>query len=209
MRKLTHIILKLMFVSLTITIVLGASRTSSSTSEKVSKAQAEASPQLREGVPAEERGLPAPALMVDEVRHQLVMIASYDVFDWLGGEVTPDGNVTLHGQVVKLITSSDAAIRVRKIDGVKSVANEIETLPPSPSDDRLRVAVFRAIYNFNSPLFNYAIRSVPPIHIIIKNGRATLKGVVARDMDSQLAYTAASSVPGLFEVTNELRVESK
>lgn len=88
------------------------------------------------------------------------------------------------------------------------MANEIETLPPSPSDDRLRVVVYRAIYNFNSPLFNYAIRSVPPIHII-KNGRATLKGVVARNMDSQLAYTAVSSVSGLFEVTNELRVESK
>lgn len=209
MRKLTPMILTWMFVSLTISMVLGAPGTSSSTSEKVSKAQTEKSPQLRKSVPAEERGLPAQALMVDEVRHQLVMIASYDVFDWLEGEATGDGNVTLHGQVVKPIISSDAVVRVRKIDGVKSVANEIETLPPSPSDDQLRVAVFRAIYNFNSPLFNYAIRSVPPIHIIIKNGRATPKGVVADVMDSQLAYTAASSVPGLFEVTNELRVESK
>jgi hyperosmotically inducible protein len=80
-------------------------------------------------------------------------------------------------------------------------------LPLSPDDDRLRAALYRAIYNFDSPLFRYAMRAVPPIHIVVKNGRATLKGVVASRNDSDLAYLAARGVPGLFGVSNELRVE--
>jgi hyperosmotically inducible periplasmic protein len=80
-------------------------------------------------------------------------------------------------------------------------------LPLSSSDDQLRIAIYRAIFNWDSPLFRYATHAVPPIHIIVKNGRATLKGVVASQSDSQLAYTAARGVPGLFEVNNQLQVE--
>ena len=144
-----------------------------------------------------------------EVRHELVTLPFYDVFDWLEGEVGPDGTVHLRGQVVRPTTRSDAESRVKDVRGVAGVVNEIEVLPLSPDDDRLRSALYSAIYRFDSPLFRYATRAVPPIHIIVRNGRATLKGVVASKNDSDLAYTAARAVPGLFEVTNELRVENE
>jgi hyperosmotically inducible protein len=148
------------------------------------------------------------AWIAEEVRHRLVMLPFYDVFDWLEGNVRPDGTVVLRGQVVRPTTKSGAEARVRDIESVTRVINKIEVLPVSPNDDRLRVALYRAIHNFDSPLFRYSIRAVPPIHIIVKNGRATLKGVVATEMDSQLAYMATRGVPDLFEVKNELRVES-
>ena len=144
-----------------------------------------------------------------KVRHELVTLPFYDVFDWLEGEVRADGTVVLRGQVVRPTVKSDAEARVRDIERVVRVVNEIEVLPVSPNDDRLRADLYRAIYNVDSPLFRYATRAVPPIHLIVKNGRATLKGVVATEMESQLAYTAARGVPGVFEVTNELRVESQ
>ncbi len=149
------------------------------------------------------------AALVREVRHELVTLPFHDVFDWLEGEVNPDGTVYLRGQVVRPTTRSDAEARVKDIKGVARVVNEIEVLPLSPDDDRLRSALYNAIYKFDSPLFRYATRAVPPIHIIVRNGRATLKGVVASRNDSDLAYAAARGVPGLFEVTNELRVESE
>ena len=149
------------------------------------------------------------ARLVSEVRHELVTLPWYDVFDWLEGEVRSDGTVILRGQSVRPTTKSEAEARVKDIEGVTRVVNEIEVLPVSPNDDRLRVALYRAIYNFNSPLFRYATQAVPPIHIIVRNGRATLKGVVATEQDRQLAYTAARGVPGVFEVTNELRVENE
>ena len=143
-----------------------------------------------------------------EVRHELVTLPFYDVFDWLEGAVRAEGTVHLRGQVVRPTTKSDAESRVREIKGVARVVNEIEVLPVSPEDDRLRGALYRAIYNFDSPLFRYATRAVPPIHIIVKNGRAVLKGVVATESERSLAYAAARGVPGLFEVTDELRAES-
>lgn len=149
------------------------------------------------------------AYLIKEVRHQLVMLPYYNLFDWLEGEVKPDGVVVLRGQVVRPTTKSDAETSVREIEGVTKVVNEIEVLPLSPNDDRLRHALYRAIFNFNSPLFRYALQAVPPIHIIVKNGRATLKGLVASEADRQLADTKARGVPGLFEVKNELRVEKR
>lgn len=148
------------------------------------------------------------ARLIEEIRSRLVTLPFYDVFDWLEGEVNADGTVvTLRGQVVRPTTRTGAENRVRDIEGVVRVNNEIETLPVSPNDDRLRVALYRAIYGFESPLFRYATRAVPPIHIIVSRGRAILKGVVATESDRTLAYTFARSVPGLFEVTNELQVE--
>ncbi|HET9479000.1 MAG TPA: BON domain-containing protein [Pyrinomonadaceae bacterium] len=146
--------------------------------------------------------------IVREVRHELVTLPYYGVFDWLEYEVN-DGTVVLRGQVVRPTTKSDAEGRVKEIDGVSRVVNEIEVLPLSSQDDRLRVALYRAIYNFNSPLFRYATQSVPSIHLVVKRGHATLKGVVANRADAQLAYTRARSVPGLFSVKNELIVEGE
>jgi hyperosmotically inducible periplasmic protein len=145
--------------------------------------------------------------LVKEIRHELITLPYYDVFDWLEGEARLDGTVVLRGQVVRATTKSEAEARVKNIEGVSKVVNEIEVLPLSSSDDQLRIAIYRAIFNWDSPLFRYATHAVPPIHIIVKNGRATLKGVVASQSDSQLAYTAARGVPGLFEVNNQLQVE--
>jgi hyperosmotically inducible periplasmic protein len=147
--------------------------------------------------------------LIKEIRHELVTLPYYDVFDWLEGEVKPDGTIVLRGEVVRPSTKSEAEKRVKSIEGVTKVVNEIEVLPVSPNDDRIRLAVYRAIFNWDSPLFRYAHRSVPPIHIIVKNGRVTLKGVVATEQEKQLAYMKASQVPGVFEVRNELRVEKE
>jgi hyperosmotically inducible protein len=141
------------------------------------------------------------------VRHELVTIPYYDVFDWLEAELLSDGQVVLRGEVVRPTTSDDAESRVRRIESVPGVINEIKVLPLSPRDNDLRVALYRAIYNWNSPLFRYAMRAVPPIHIVVENGHVTLKGAVASQFDSQLAYTAARQVPGTFEVRNELHVD--
>lgn len=149
------------------------------------------------------------ARVVREVRHELVTLPYYGVFDWLEYEVQNNGTVVLRGQVVRPTTKSDAEGRVKEIDGVTGVVNQIEVLPLSPSDDRARRALYRAIYNFNSPLFRYATQSVPPIHLIVKRGHATLKGVVASRSDAQIAYTRARGVPGLFSVRNELIVEGE
>lgn len=149
------------------------------------------------------------AHIVREVRHELVTLPYYGVFDWLEYEVQNDGTVILRGEVVRPTTKSDAAGRVKEIEGVRRVENDIEVLPLSPQDDRLRRALYRAIYSFNSPLFRYATQSVPPIHLIVKRGHATLKGVVANRADAQQAYIRARGVPGLFSVRNELIIESE
>jgi len=57
-------------------------------------------------------------------------------------------------------------------------------------------------------LSQHCLRAVPPIHVIVKNGNVTLEGVVARQMDRQIAEMQAKSVPGVFSVTNNLRVET-
>lgn len=147
--------------------------------------------------------------IVKEVRHELVTLPYYGVFDWLTYEVRPDGRVILRGQVVRPTTKSDAEGRVKEIEGVTGVENEIETLPLSPSDDRLRRALYRQIYGWNSPLFRYAHQAVPSIHLVVNRGHATLKGVVSNRGDANLAYIRARSVPGLFSVKNELVVEGE
>jgi len=141
------------------------------------------------------------------VRHELLMLPYYSVFDWLEGEVNPDGSVILRGEVVRPSLKSDAEFRVKRIESVTNVVNEIRVLPLSTMDDGLRIALYRAI--FYSSLARYSLGAVSPIHIIVRNGRATLKGVVGSEMDKQLAYMSARGVPGLFDVKNELMAEYK
>lgn len=143
-----------------------------------------------------------------EVRHELVMLPYYGVFDNLAYKVDPDGTVTLLGQVSQPTLKSDAENVVKRIEGVEKVVNNIEALPTSINDDRIRRAAYRAIYG-NSVLNPYQIRAVPPIHIIVKNGNITLEGVVARQMDKQIAGVQANRVPGAFSVTNNLAVEER
>jgi hyperosmotically inducible protein len=142
---------------------------------------------------------------VREIRHELVMLPYYGVFDNLLYKV--DGyNVTLMGQVTRPTLKSDAERVVRDIEGVQKVINNIEVLPVSPNDDRIRMATYRAIYG-HTALNRYALNAVPPIHIIVKNGNITLEGVVANEADKNIANMQARSVPGAFNVTNNLRVE--
>jgi hyperosmotically inducible protein len=146
--------------------------------------------------------------IVREVRHELVTLPYYGVFDWLQFE--PQGDtVILRGQVVRPSTKSDAESRVKDIEGVAKVVNEIEVLSVSPSDDRLRLALYRALYGQSSPLFRYATQAVPSIHIIVNRGHATLKGVVANKGDANIAYIRARGVPGLFSVKSELTIEGE
>ena len=146
--------------------------------------------------------------IVKEVHHELVMLPFYGVFDNLAYKVDPDGTVTLFGQVVLPTLKSDAENVVKRIEGVEKVVNKIEILPVSPLDDRIRRATYQAIYG-NEVLNQYQLRAVPPIHIIVKNGHLTLEGVVARQMDKQIAGIQANQVPGVFSVTNNLQVEEQ
>ncbi len=142
-----------------------------------------------------------------EVRHELVMLPWYGIFDNLAYRV--DGStVTLFGQVTRPTLKSDAENVVKHIEGVDRVINNIEVLPLSPMDDRIRMAEYRAIYGFG-PLQRYAMGAVPPIHIIVKNGHVTLEGVVANKGDFNMANVRANGVPGVFSVTNDLRVENQ
>jgi hyperosmotically inducible protein len=146
--------------------------------------------------------------IVREVRHELVMLPLYGVFDNLAYQVAPDGTVTLTGQVALPTLKSDAENSVKHIEGVEKVVNNIEVLPTSINDDRIRRAAYRAIYG-NSVLSQYQLRAVPPIHIIVNKGHITLEGVVARQMDKQIAGMQANGVHGAFSVTNNLRVEEE
>lgn len=144
--------------------------------------------------------------LVKEVHHELVMLPRYGVFDDLAYKVDQDGTVTLLGYVSDPTIKSDAESAVKRIEGVERVNNQIQVLPTSPNDDRLRRALYRAIYG-NEVLSQYSLRAVPPLHIIVNNGHVTLTGVVARQMDKQIAEMQAKSVPGVFSVTNNLQVE--
>ena len=146
-----------------------------------------------------------PDYITKEVRHELVSLPYYSLFDNLAYRV--DGTkVTLFGQVVRPQLKSDAGNSVKKIEGVPSVDNEFEVLPVSPNDDQLRRALRQAIYS-RPQLERYALGAVPPIHIIVKNGNATLEGVVATEADKNVAGIAANGVSGVFAVKNNLSVE--
>jgi hyperosmotically inducible protein len=144
--------------------------------------------------------------LAEEVRHQLVLLPYYGVFDNLAYEIKDIDTVVLTGQVTRPNLKSDAENVVRKIEGAGKVENQIEVLPLSPNDNRIRVATYVAIYS-RPGLDRYAWRAVSPIHIIVKNGNVTLVGVVATEADKNIAGMMANGVSGVFKVTNDLRVE--
>jgi hyperosmotically inducible periplasmic protein len=139
-----------------------------------------------------------------EVRHQLLLLPYLSVFDNLAYKV--EGyKVTLLGQVTRPVLKSDAENAVKHIEGVEQVDNQIEVLPTSPMDDGLRRKLFASIYGY-APLEKYAMPVVKPIRIIVKNGNATLEGVVDSEADKNMAGIRANSVSGVFSVTNHLQV---
>ena len=142
----------------------------------------------------------------ERVRHELVTLPYYNVFDNLSFRVD-DGTVTLLGEVTQPVLKDDAGRAIKHIEGVRCVNNEIEVLPLSPFDNQIRRGTYRAIYGYPA-LQRYAMGVVPSIHIIVKNGHVTLEGVVATEQDKQIAYLRANGVPNVFSVDNNLRVGS-
>ncbi len=141
-----------------------------------------------------------------EVRHQLLMLPYYGVFDDLEFRVEGD-TVDLYGYVTRPTVKSDAERVVKHIEGVENVVNNIEVLPPSPMDDQIRLAEYKAIYGDPELSTRYGYRSLPSIHIIVNNGHVILKGVVANAADKNLINIKANGVPGVFSVENDLQVE--
>jgi len=164
-----------------------------------SESRAAAAPQKQNEPKAEQN-------LVKEVRHQLVLLPYYSVFDNLVYQVQ-GSKVILMGQVVRPTLKSDAEAVVKKIEGVTSVENNIEVLPTSPNDDRIRRAVYRAIYG-EPALSRYALSAVPSIHIVVKNGNVTLEGVADNETDKNIAGLRANGVPNVFSVKNNLVVSS-
>ena len=152
-------------------------------------------------------GNPPTQDLAGQVRHQLVMIPYYSVFDDLNYSVE-NGVVTLSGAVTWPVVKDDAERSVKKLPGVTQVINNIRVLPLSTFDNRIRLAEYRSIYGFGG-LYRYGMGTQPSIHIIVDNGHVTLIGVVDSEADKNLANIRANTVPGVFSVTNNLRVEEK
>ncbi|HEV3470127.1 MAG TPA: BON domain-containing protein [Pyrinomonadaceae bacterium] len=145
--------------------------------------------------------------LMKKVRKELVTLPWYGVFDNL--EYSVEGStVTLFGQVVQPSTRRDAERRVARLKGVERVVNNIEVLPLSGFDDSLRRQTYRALFGWNSPLFRYGRGVNPSIHIVVNRGHVTLEGVVSNEADANIARMRVLSVPGVFSVTNNLRVEN-
>jgi len=152
------------------------------------------------------RGDAAENRIAREVRHELVTLPYYGVFDDLAFRVE-GSTVILQGQVTRPTLKSDAENVTKRIEGVTRVVNNIEVLPLSSMDDQTRMAVYRAIYGDPALSSRYGFRALPAIHIIVKNGNVTLEGVVANEADKNLVSMRAKGVPNVFGVTDNLQVE--
>jgi hyperosmotically inducible periplasmic protein len=141
-----------------------------------------------------------------EVRHQLVMLPYYGVFDDIAFRVE-GSKVTLLGAVTRPTLKSDAENVTKRVEGVTQVDNRIEVLPLSSMDDQIRMAEYRAIYGDPVLSTRYGFRAVPSIHIVVKNGNVNLEGVVANQGDKDMVNIRANGVPNVFKVTNDLQVE--
>ena len=144
--------------------------------------------------------------LVRQIRKEIVTLPFYSLWDHITYSVNESGEVTLDGKVYRPSLKKSVERAVSRIEGVNNVDNRLEALPTSSSDDAIRMATYRSIYG-HSAMQRYQMRAVPPIHIIVENGHVTLEGVVANTLDKRVAGVQANSVPGVFEVVNNLRVE--
>lgn len=160
----------------------------------------------------EQAGLP---ILIDQqslriaLQRETRLLPGYSVFDWIEAEVKASGGIVLRGQVVRADLKKQAEQQIALLPDVKSIENKIEVLPRSYDDERLRSRAFLALFGTYSPMFRYATHELPPLHIVVKNGRVTLKGTVANAMDSQLAKLKIRGVRGVREVINELRIDNQ
>ena len=154
-----------------------------------------------------EGGRESPQEIANDVTRSIRSHAFFDVFDWVEGDVR-QGIVTLRGAVREPWRKKEYERLAEAAPGVVEVKNEIEVLPNSTFDDQIRVAAARAIYG--DPRFvRYANRSLPPIHIVVNNGKVFLKGAVASQIDKQLAETLVRTEVLSFDIVNELTVDSQ
>ena len=151
------------------------------------------------------RGQSNETRIAQEVRHQLVMLPYYTIYDDLAFKVE-GGTITLLGAVTRPTLKSDAENVSKRVEGVTQVNNQIEVLPLSPMDWQVRHAMARAIYGDPSIGDRYGDQALPPIHIIVKNGHVTLEGLVASQGDKNLINVRANGVPNVFSVDNNLIV---
>jgi hyperosmotically inducible periplasmic protein len=141
-----------------------------------------------------------------DISNQVNRYTQFTIFDSVSASVD-QGNVALDGWVTMPYKRDDIERRVRKIDGVATVKNNIQVLPVSQFDNELRFRIARAIYG-NSSFWNYASMANPPIHIIVNRGRVTLVGVVNNNVERVLARSLATGF-GAFEVKNELKTDAE
>lgn len=142
-----------------------------------------------------------------QIRKEILMLPYYGVYDAIGYQI--DGNtVTLSGYFVRPTTKKDAEEAISDISGIGRVVNNIEVLPLSPSDDRIRARVLQTLANRGGSLYRYFLGANPAIRIIVNRGRVSLEGFADSKGDADRAYILARSVPGTFAVTNNLKVIS-
>jgi hyperosmotically inducible protein len=143
--------------------------------------------------------------MLRAARHEIVMYYAYGIFDNVSLEAN-GGTLTVSGQVTQPFKKTDMGRLLERVKGVAVLQNNLEVLPTSSFDDRLRLQLARAIYG--DPFFiRYANQALPPIHIIVKNGNVTLEGAVASSMDKIKANMAALGAGLSFSVVNNLRID--
>lgn len=179
-----------------------------SPAQQIAPAPAAVAPaQTQEAIPALPARKPknnAEDRITREVRHELLMLPYYTIWDWLVFRVN-GSTVELLGDTYTVGLKRDALNAVKHIEGVENVIDHINELPPSPTDNRIRHQVARAIFNFDG-LSRYSWSAVPSIHIIVNRGRVRLEGIVDRQSDKDMAGLRANGVPGVFQVINDLRV---
>ena len=182
-----------------------STKTPPQTTQNLNNPQATAAIPVIPGVNLSDQGLTKPEARIKrEVRHELLMIPYYSIFDDLRYRVN-GYDVELLGAVNNPIVKSEAESAVKQIEGVQKVTNHIDVLPPSPADQQIREMAYRKIFSFDG-LSRYSWEAAPTIHIIVKNGRITLLGVVDSKSDKEAAGIQANSVPGVFGVQNDLVV---
>ena len=131
---------------------------------------------------------------------------NFTIFDDVNIEIS-NRVVTLTGRVMTPKKKEEIGVRVSKVDGIRTLVNDIQVLPVSQMDSSLRLRVAQAIYGHPS-FWHYASMANPPIHIVVENGRITLTGYVSSEVERSLAF-ALAQVNGSFGVKNELRLDRK
>ncbi|HEX5235181.1 MAG TPA: BON domain-containing protein [Silvibacterium sp.] len=155
-----------------------------------------------------------PTIPDAELQKKVLQAVQYDRSGWRTAPFNAisvnvqNGVVTLGGHAYSPVDADAAVASASNTKGVKDVINDIQIDPVSPMDDRIRIAVYRAVYGFSS-LNKYAVDPAQPIRISVQNGNVTLYGAVDSQADKDTAGIRANGVPGVFHVTNDLQVANQ